>query len=106
MATEADDAGRLERDLAAEATIEHLRADPREAPATIRGPATTPTREADVLPGFWQSRLRLRPDAEGDVEATLVGTTSRVSSGRAVLYVHGLSDYFFQAHLADAFRTA
>ncbi|WP_371502005.1 alpha/beta hydrolase [Kitasatospora sp. NBC_00374] len=53
--------------------------------------------EAAVLP--------LRPDEEGDVSATLV---RRLVPGaeRAVLYVHGYVDYFFQTHLADHFTAA
>jgi alpha-beta hydrolase superfamily lysophospholipase len=103
MPTEADDATTLETDLGAEATIEHIEATPKRAPAPAAQPAV---READILPGFWRSRITLAPDSEGDVEATLVGMTSPVSSGRAVLYVHGFVDYFFQAHMAEAFRSA
>jgi alpha-beta hydrolase superfamily lysophospholipase len=102
MATEADDA-RLERDLTAEAEVEHLEARSNEE---NRAPGTTSSREADILPGFWRSRLELAADKEGAVEATLVGMESGASSGRAVLYVHGFVDYFFQAHMAEAFRTA
>lgn len=44
--------------------------------------------------------IPLPPDDEGEVVATLV---RRVVPGarRAVLYLHGFTDYFFQAHLAD-----
>lgn len=73
---------------------------------TTRPRGATPTREADILPGFWQSTLALAPDEEGEVVATLVGKTSRASSSRAVLYVHGFVDYFFQTHMADAFLAA
>ena len=57
----------------------------------------------DVLGPGWSARtLRLQPDHEGEVVATLVrreadGPPSR----RAVLYVHGYVDYFFQRHLGD-----
>lgn len=52
---------------------------------------------------FEQLSLPLGADDEGDVVATLVryrpdATRSPV---RAVLYVHGWSDYFFQTHLAE-----
>ncbi|GAA2795360.1 MULTISPECIES: alpha/beta hydrolase [Kitasatospora] len=49
--------------------------------------------------------LPLRPDEEGAVSATLV---RRLVPGaeRAVLYVHGYVDYFFQTHLADHFTAA
>ncbi len=65
------------------------------------------TWEADFLPGFESIDLPL-PDAArasgepADVE--LVGTLLRrvpTSSSRAVLYLHGWNDYFFQTHLAD-----
>lgn len=79
----------------------------------------------DLLGAGWEARvLRLRPDEQGEAVATLVrrvaaapdaaapdgpsaddaarpsavGTRSR----RAVLYVHGYVDYFFQTHLGDA----
>ncbi len=44
--------------------------------------------------------IPLPPDDEGEVVAALV---RRVVPGsrRAVLYLHGFTDYFFQAHLAD-----
>jgi alpha-beta hydrolase superfamily lysophospholipase len=56
--------------------------------------------EQDVLGADYESlRLTFEDDAEGEVVATLV---RRHAPGRkAVLYVHGFVDYFFQAHLAD-----
>lgn len=36
--------------------------------------------------------------------AVLVRQCEPPATGRAVLYVHGYSDYFFQTHVADAFR--
>jgi alpha-beta hydrolase superfamily lysophospholipase len=61
---------------------------------------TLRTMDQDVLGAGYESfRLPLENDAEGEVVATLV---SRRAPGRkAVLYVHGFADYFFQAHLAD-----
>ncbi|WP_336205556.1 alpha/beta hydrolase [Nonomuraea sp. LPB2021202275-12-8] len=43
--------------------------------------------------------LTMPPDFEGDVVATLL--SRRAGSRRAVLYLHGFTDYFFQDHLAD-----
>ncbi len=43
--------------------------------------------------------LPMPPDFEGEVVATLVART--VGSRRAVLYIHGFTDYFFQDHLAE-----
>src|SRR5262245_425016 len=46
--------------------------------------------------------IPLDPDDEGEVLATLVRRRSDGGpSNRAVLYVHGFTDYFFQTHLAD-----
>ncbi|MFE3291525.1 alpha/beta hydrolase [Rhodococcus sp. NPDC059234] len=46
------------------------------------------------------------PDGEGDVLATLVRYRPEHAPGtrRAVLYVHGFTDYFFQKHLAEHFH--
>ncbi|MER7580177.1 alpha/beta hydrolase [Kitasatospora sp. NPDC097691] len=55
----------------------------------------------DILGAPYEAaELELRPDAEGEVCATLV---RRVVPGaeRAVLYIHGYNDYFFQTNLAD-----
>jgi alpha-beta hydrolase superfamily lysophospholipase len=54
------------------------------------------------------AELTLRPDAEGPVGATLVRRLAArpadpAAPRRAVLYVHGYNDYFFQTHLADHF---
>ncbi|HEY9423732.1 MAG TPA: alpha/beta hydrolase [Microterricola sp.] len=68
----------------------------------------------DVLGGhFEQLTLPLKPDIEGEVVATLVRHTAlrpldlRVlpADGADVLYVHGWSDYFFQTHLAEYWRS-
>lgn len=60
----------------------------------------------DVLgPAFQQRTLPLGEDEEGEVVATLVRHQPPGREGlrpaRAVLYVHGWSDYFFQRHLAE-----
>ncbi len=56
--------------------------------------------EQDVLGAEYESiRLTFDDDAEGEVVATLV--RRRAEGRKAVLYVHGFVDYFFQAHLAD-----
>jgi alpha-beta hydrolase superfamily lysophospholipase len=56
--------------------------------------------EQDVLGTDYESvRLTFEDDDEGEVVATLV---KRPAPGRkAVLYLHGFVDYFFQKHLAD-----
>ena len=47
--------------------------------------------------------INLPPDDEGPVVATLIRRRADTPSRRAVLYVHGWVDYFFQTHLADFF---
>lgn len=64
--------------------------------------------EPDVLgDGYEQQTLDLGadPDGEGTIVATLVRRTwtEREAPRRAVLYVHGFTDYFFQTDLADFF---
>ncbi|GLZ07756.1 alpha/beta hydrolase [Actinomadura sp. NBRC 104412] len=56
----------------------------------------------DVLgDGYEAIELPLGEDEEGEVVATLVRRRSTDPCRRAVLYVHGFVDYFFQKHLAD-----
>jgi alpha-beta hydrolase superfamily lysophospholipase len=56
----------------------------------------------DVLGEPYRSRvIDLGHDEEGPVVATLVSRRAKAPTGRAVLYVHGFVDYFFQTHLAD-----
>jgi alpha-beta hydrolase superfamily lysophospholipase len=59
-----------------------------------------------VLPGYWQQTLGLGPDpdGEGDLVATLVRCGEPdPSATRAVLMVHGFTDYFFNTEQADHF---
>ncbi|MGU3653095.1 alpha/beta hydrolase [Mycolicibacterium sp. A43C] len=60
--------------------------------------------EPDVLPGYWQRQLSLGadPDGEGELVATLVSRgRPQPRAARAVLVVHGYTDYFFHTELAD-----
>jgi alpha-beta hydrolase superfamily lysophospholipase len=58
--------------------------------------------EDDVLGApYERMTIELDPDDEGPVVATLVRRRCPVPTHRAVLYVHGYTDYFFQTHLAD-----
>jgi alpha-beta hydrolase superfamily lysophospholipase len=67
--------------------------DPRGTVASV---------EPDVLGAPYEQRtIDLGEDDEGPVVATLVRRRAESPSRRAVLYVHGWSDYFFQTHLAD-----
>ncbi|MFC8924073.1 alpha/beta hydrolase [Cellulosimicrobium sp. NPDC057127] len=67
---------------------------------------TEETWQPDVLgDGYEQRTLTLPDDDEGPVVATLVRyappATGAVRPARAVLYLHGWSDYFFQTELAE-----
>jgi alpha-beta hydrolase superfamily lysophospholipase len=62
----------------------------------------------DVLPGYWQCTLPLGhdPAGEGDIIATVIRRGPEAEAARvehAVLAVHGYTDYFFHAALADHF---
>ena len=60
--------------------------------------------ETDVLGlPYERHTIDLGTDDEGPVVATLVRRRAETPSRRAVLYVHGFTDYFFQTHLADFF---
>jgi alpha-beta hydrolase superfamily lysophospholipase len=66
---------------------------------------TAPSWTADAaLPGFESLTLAFPEDYDGPVMATLVRRPAMAPAGRAVLYIHGFIDYFFQAHLADAYN--
>jgi alpha-beta hydrolase superfamily lysophospholipase len=60
--------------------------------------------EIDVLgEPFERHTIDLGTDDEGPVVATLIRRRADRPTKRAVLYVHGWNDYFFQTHLADFF---
>jgi alpha-beta hydrolase superfamily lysophospholipase len=60
--------------------------------------------EIDVLGRPYERHtIDLGTDDEGPVVATLVRRRGDTPSRRAVLYVHGFVDYFFQTHMADFF---
>jgi alpha-beta hydrolase superfamily lysophospholipase len=51
--------------------------------------------------GYTVQTLTLKPDFDGQPVAVLIGKSCPEPSQKAVLYVHGYNDYFFQDHLAD-----
>lgn len=53
---------------------------------------------------FNKLNLSLEDDYEGEVTATLVRRKSKIRSDKAVLYVHGFNDYFFQEQMAKRFN--
>lgn len=59
---------------------------------------------ADILgEGFEQMSIDLEDDYSGRVVATLVRHTPQPAGNRAVLYIHGFNDYFFQREMAEKF---
>ncbi|MGN8226061.1 alpha/beta hydrolase [Gracilimonas sp. BCB1] len=56
------------------------------------------------LGDFSEHTFDLGEDYEGKVIATLMESPKHDASRPSILYIHGLSDYFFQAHVAEAFH--
>lgn len=70
--------------------------------ASLETAMTRPDTRPDVLGGDWLARtLPLTAEGGEEVVATLVHRDGMPRSRRAVLYVHGYCDYFFQTHLAE-----
>ena len=60
------------------------------------------TVETDVLGApYTVETIRFPPDDEGPVVATLVHRPAGTPTTKAVLYVHGFADYFFQTEYAE-----
>ncbi len=56
----------------------------------------------DILgEGYQACSIALPPEDDGELDATLIRRLATRPDGRAVLYLHGFSDYFFQTELAD-----
>lgn len=55
----------------------------------------------DEKNGFNIQKLQLKDDYEGKVEATLIERKTKTPSEKAILYIHGFIDYFFQNNLAN-----
>jgi len=51
--------------------------------------------------GFSIQKLQLNDDYEGKVEATFISRKAAIKSHKAILYIHGFVDYFYQYNLAD-----
>ena len=58
----------------------------------------------DVLHGFMQETINLDDDYEGKVSAVLVSKKAKSETNKAVLYIHGFADYFFNDILADVYN--
>ncbi|NNG81861.1 alpha/beta hydrolase [Acinetobacter sp. ANC 5378] len=64
-----------------------------------------PLYQLDVLgTGYEQATLNFPDDYEGQVIATLVRKKAEQPTSKAVLYVHGFIDYFFQTEMAERFN--
>lgn len=61
--------------------------------------------QPDILgAGYEQAALHFPDDYEGKVIATLVRKKAPQSASKAVLYIHGFIDYFFQTEMAEQFN--
>lgn len=61
--------------------------------------------QADVLgEGYEQLTLNFSDDYDGKVTATLVRKMATQKTSKAVLYIHGFIDYFFQKEMAQQFN--
>jgi alpha-beta hydrolase superfamily lysophospholipase len=69
---------------------------------TDEAPPAPGTVETDLLGApYTRETLRLRPDFQGEVVATLVHRPAETATNKAVLHLHGFCDYFFQTAAAD-----
>lgn len=60
--------------------------------------------KTDILGnGFEQLTIEQPCDYEGKVVRTLIRKRCKMKTGRAVLYIHGYNDYFFQEEMADRY---
>lgn len=58
---------------------------------------------ADVLgDGYVAKTISMSDDYRGKVVSTVVKKQDNPATGKAVLYVHGYNDYFFQRELGDS----
>ncbi|WP_049723186.1 alpha/beta hydrolase [Gilvimarinus polysaccharolyticus] len=70
----------------------------------MNGPSGDQWQVDTELKNFEQTRLPVSYKRR-TLQATLVRATGNPKTAkRAVLYIHGLTDYFFQVHMADAYR--
>lgn len=61
--------------------------------------------QPDILGfGYEQLTLNFPNDYDGQVIATLVRKKAKTSTVKAVLYIHGFIDYFFQTEMAEQFN--
>lgn len=62
--------------------------------------------QPDILgDGFEKSYVEMPDDYSGKVKCTVIRKKSENKTTKAILYVHGFSDYFFQKEMADMFTS-
>ncbi|WP_419032711.1 alpha/beta hydrolase, partial [Dysgonomonas gadei] len=66
--------------------------------------SNSPYKEDILKDRFEAQTLKLRDDYEGMVTATLIRRLPESKSNKAVLYIHGFNDYFFQTEMACRFN--
>ena len=57
----------------------------------------------DELKDYTSQTIKLKPDYEGEVTATLVQSKFNTGNRKSVLYIHGYIDFFFHAHVGEKF---
>lgn len=63
------------------------------------------TYQPDILGGNYQQlTLTFAHDYDGQVVATLIRKKASQATKKAVLYIHGFTDYFFQTEMAEQFN--
>jgi len=60
----------------------------------------------DYLKGFVQEIIELNDDYDGKTYAVLVSKKVKLKTKKAVLYIHGFADYYFNTQLADTYTDA
>lgn len=76
-------------------------------PERYKGPRSAATDTAwhpDILPGYEARTVNLPASFDGPVVCTVVRRLAPVKTHRAVLYVHGFNDYFFQKEMGEHFN--
>lgn len=53
---------------------------------------------------FTFQTIKLTPDYDGEVTATLISSNRNLGNHKSILYLHGYNDYFFHAHVAEKFN--
>lgn len=59
----------------------------------------------NLIKDYTNQIIKLNPDYEGEVIATLISSNFNLGNRRSVLYIHGYIDYFFHPHLGEKFNT-